>query len=261
MSGDQRAADLTLLFKRMDAEDGTAALRAKHQAGQLLADARLNWTALGEQIEQRKLLLAPSLIAAIKRIDQPGNEGDIAFSGARNMLTRSKQSFQHIAEALDCSGVSPEEYAELQKQCRWLRVSNARLQAELGLMRLASYHFPWRLVRVVTTVGCLGYSGLYLARLFVSAEPRAAVAAVMSTPAPAPPRVPSPAPRAAPAPPPEIHLLPTHPPRERPQALPPPGWEDYAPARRPTEAVPSRTRPSSACSRNRSLGRACFDYQ
>jgi len=96
---DDRPERLACLFVRMDGLDSSAALAAKNDAARLLTAAQLSFTAIAGQLEERRLLMPPDIIAAIKRIDLPG-EGDAAFVGARKLLARAKLGFQDIASIL-----------------------------------------------------------------------------------------------------------------------------------------------------------------
>ena len=114
-AADDRAAELASLLTRMDEANEAAALRAKNQAAEILAEADLSFSALATQIEERQLLMPPDIVAAIKRMDLPG-EGDAAFIGARKLLQRAKLGFGRIAEALDNTGVSPAEHSSLEEE-------------------------------------------------------------------------------------------------------------------------------------------------
>lgn len=122
---------LARLFVRMDSADGAVALAAKNDAARLLTTAQLSFSAIAEQLEQRRLLMPPDIVAAIKRIDLPG-EGDAAFVGARKLLTRAKLSFQHIAAALEHASVSPAEHAALAQEFAALRNTYLRQQGTIA---------------------------------------------------------------------------------------------------------------------------------
>lgn len=132
---DDNAERLARLFIRMDGADCDAALAAKNDAARLLTAAQLNFKAIAEQIEQRRLLLPPDIIAAIKRMDLPG-EGDAAFVGTRKLLTRAKLSFQYIAEALEHASVSPAEHAALARELAALRNIYLRQQSTIAGLKL-----------------------------------------------------------------------------------------------------------------------------
>jgi hypothetical protein len=99
--------DMALLkqaMEQMDAEDPVAAQAAEERAAQILGDARLSFSKMAELIEQRRLLLRPTIVANIKRMDQPGVLGDAAFRNAGSALRREGQSFRQIAEAIERTG-------------------------------------------------------------------------------------------------------------------------------------------------------------
>jgi hypothetical protein len=99
--------DMALLKQvmgQMDAEDPVVADAAKDRAAQALSDARLSFSKIADLIEQRGLLLQPRIVANIKRMDQPGMLGDIAFRNTGNALRREGQSFRQIAEAIERFG-------------------------------------------------------------------------------------------------------------------------------------------------------------
>jgi hypothetical protein len=91
-------------MEQMDAEDPVVADAAKDRAAQALSDARLSFSKMAELIEQRGLLLQPRIVANIKRMDQPGMLGDIAFRNTGNALRKEGQSFRQIAEAIERTG-------------------------------------------------------------------------------------------------------------------------------------------------------------
>jgi len=132
---DDRPERLACLFVRMDGLDSSAALAAKNDAARLLTAAQLSFTAIAEQLEQRRLLMPPDLIAAIKRIDLPG-EGDAAFVGTRKLLARAKLGFQDIAQALEHASVSPAEHAALAREFAALRNVYLRQQGTIAGLRL-----------------------------------------------------------------------------------------------------------------------------
>jgi len=125
----------------MDGGDGDAALAAKKEVARLLADAQLSFAAIAEQLEQRRLLMPPDIIAALKRIDLPG-EGDAAFVGARKLLSRAKLSFQDIAQALEHRGVSSAEHAALAQEFAVLRNVHLRQQGTIAGLKLR-LGFSW----------------------------------------------------------------------------------------------------------------------
>ena len=135
MSRAAAAADLARLFVQMDDADSALALRAKNQAAKLLASAQLNFKAIAEQVEQRRLVLPPDIVAAIKRIDLPG-EGDAAFIGRRKMLARAKLGFHHIAEALEHGGVNPAEHAATEAELARLRAEYHQQQRTIAGLRI-----------------------------------------------------------------------------------------------------------------------------
>jgi hypothetical protein len=99
--------DMALLkrtMQQMDAEDPTVAQAAKDRAAQILSEAKLNFAKMAELIEQRRLLLAPAILARIRKMDQPGMLGDAAFQDTGTALRREGQSFLRIAEAIEASG-------------------------------------------------------------------------------------------------------------------------------------------------------------
>jgi len=79
--------------------------------------------------------MPPDLIAAIKRIDLPG-EGDAAFVGTRKLLARAKLGFQDIAQALEHASVSPAEHAALAREFAALRNVYLRQQGTIAGLRL-----------------------------------------------------------------------------------------------------------------------------
>ncbi|WKA27594.1 hypothetical protein [Bradyrhizobium roseum] len=99
-------ASLKKAMEQMDADDVVAAEAAKDRAAKILADARLNFSKLAELIEQRRLLLRPSIVANIKKMDQPEMLSDPAFRAAAASLRREGQSFRQIAEALELNGAT-----------------------------------------------------------------------------------------------------------------------------------------------------------
>jgi hypothetical protein len=112
-SGFAMIDDMVLLkqaMEQMDAEDPVVAHAAKDRAAQALSDARLNFAKMAELIEQRRLLLQPRIVANIKRMDQPGMLGDIAFRNTGTALRREGQSFRQIAEAIERNGGPPPGY-------------------------------------------------------------------------------------------------------------------------------------------------------
>jgi hypothetical protein len=130
-SVDDSPERLARLFVQMDGADVAAALAAKNDAARLLTAAELSFSAIAEQLEQRRLLMPPDIVAAIKRMDLPG-EGDAAFVGARKLLVRVKLGFQHIAEALDHASVSPAEHAALAQEFAALRNTYLRQQSTIA---------------------------------------------------------------------------------------------------------------------------------
>jgi hypothetical protein len=94
-------APLQQAMAEMDAEDPVVAQAAKDRAVQALSDGKMNFAKLAELIEQRRLLLRPSIVANIKRMDQPGMLGDTAFRNTGSALRREGQSFRQIAEAIE----------------------------------------------------------------------------------------------------------------------------------------------------------------
>jgi hypothetical protein len=99
--------DMALLkqaMEQMDAEDPVVAQAAEERAAQILGDARLSFSKMAELIERRRLLLRPTIVANIKRMDQPGMLGDAAFRNAGSALRREGQSFRQIAEAIELTG-------------------------------------------------------------------------------------------------------------------------------------------------------------
>jgi hypothetical protein len=109
MSATASTADFAQCLVLMDDQDARKALVAKNEAAAILAAAQLNFSAVADQIEQRRLLLPANIVAAIKRMDLP-HEGDAAFRGACRLLAHAKLGFRHIAEALDNAAVSHAEH-------------------------------------------------------------------------------------------------------------------------------------------------------
>jgi hypothetical protein len=91
-------------MEQMDADDPVVAQAAEERAAQILGDAKLSFSKMAELIEQRRLLLRPTIVANIKRMDQPGMLGDAAFRNAGSALRREGQSFRQIAEAIELAG-------------------------------------------------------------------------------------------------------------------------------------------------------------
>jgi len=107
--------DMALLkrtMQQMDAEDPVAAQAAKDRAAEILGKAKLNFSKMAEWIEQRRLLLRPTIVARIKRMDQPGILGDSAFRDTGSALRKEGQSFLQIAEAIEAAGQPAPRYAE-----------------------------------------------------------------------------------------------------------------------------------------------------
>jgi hypothetical protein len=175
MSQGDKAAYLDRLFVQMDAPGDNEALAAKQRVASLLTGAELSFGKIGEQIEQRRLLLSPDIVAAIKRIDLKG-EGDAAFIGTRKMLARAKLSFQHIAEALDASSVHPAEYAALERELCQLRAVYVRQQIEiaglkilLGSTRLTEFlRYSWRPIFLASVFIAIGFGAFQISRGLVA---------------------------------------------------------------------------------------------
>ena len=105
-------ASLKQAMEQMDADDATVSQAAKDRAAQILSDSKLNFSKMGELIEQRRLLLRPKIVASIKRMDQPEMLGDAAFRDAATSLRREGQSFRQIAEALELNGGTGARYED-----------------------------------------------------------------------------------------------------------------------------------------------------
>jgi len=103
-------ASLKQAMEQMDAEDATVAQAGKDRAAQLLSHAGLNFSRLGDLIEQHRLLLRPKIVASIKRMDQPAMLGDAAFRDSGASLRKEGQSFRQIAEALELRGPTAPRY-------------------------------------------------------------------------------------------------------------------------------------------------------
>ncbi|WP_240535725.1 hypothetical protein [Bradyrhizobium sp. STM 3809] len=97
-------ASLKQAMVQMDSEDATVAQTGKDHAAQILEASGLSFAKLAELIQQRRLLLQPSVLGRIKRMDQPGSLGDSAFRATWGALRKEGQSFLQIAEALEVSG-------------------------------------------------------------------------------------------------------------------------------------------------------------
>jgi len=97
-------------MEQMDAEDTAVAEAAKDRAAKILSDAGMNFSKLAELIEQRRLLLRPSIVTNIKRMDQPEMLSDSAFRAAGASLRREGQSFRQIADALELNGGTVPRY-------------------------------------------------------------------------------------------------------------------------------------------------------
>jgi hypothetical protein len=97
-------ASLKQAMQQMDAEDVAVAHAARDRVAQILSHDRLSFAKIGELIEERRLLLRPTIIASIKRMDQPDGLGDAAFRDTVASLRKEGQSFGQIAEALELGG-------------------------------------------------------------------------------------------------------------------------------------------------------------
>ena len=75
-------ASLKKAMEQMDADDPAVAEAAKDRAAKILSDANMNFSKLAQLIEQRRLLLRPSIVTNIKRMDQPEMLSDAAFRAA-----------------------------------------------------------------------------------------------------------------------------------------------------------------------------------
>lgn len=105
-------APLKKAMEQMDAEDAAVAEAAKDRAAKILSDAGLNFSKLAALIEQRRLLLRPSIVTNIKKMDQPEMLSDAAFRAAGASLRKEGQSFYQIAEALELSGGTAPRYED-----------------------------------------------------------------------------------------------------------------------------------------------------
>jgi hypothetical protein len=105
-------ASLKQAMEQMDADDAAVSQAAKDRAAQILSGSKLNFSKIGELIEQRRLLLRPKIVASIKRMDQPEMLGDAAFRDAATSLRREGQSFRQIAEALELNGGTGARYED-----------------------------------------------------------------------------------------------------------------------------------------------------
>src|SRR5436305_10814368 len=108
--------DMALLkqaMERMDADDPTVAQSAKDRAAQILSEAKLNFSKMAELIQQRRLLLQPTIVARIKRMDQPGMLGDAAFRATGSALRKEGQCFLQIAEVIEASSKPAPRYDDL----------------------------------------------------------------------------------------------------------------------------------------------------
>jgi hypothetical protein len=103
-------ASLKQAMEQMDADDAAVAQAAKDRTAQILSDAGLSFSQLGDLIEQQRLMLRPKIVASIKRIDQPGSLGDASFRDSSASLRREGQSFRQIAEALELRGATALRY-------------------------------------------------------------------------------------------------------------------------------------------------------
>ena len=65
----------------------------KDRAAKILSDARLNFSKLAKLIEQRRPLLWPSIVANIKKMDQPVMLSDPAFRAAAASLRREARAW------------------------------------------------------------------------------------------------------------------------------------------------------------------------
>jgi len=105
-------APLKKAMEQMDADDAAVAEAAKDRAAKILSDAGMNFSKLAALIEQRRLLLRPSIVTNIKRMDQPEMLSDSAFRAAGASLRREGQSFYQIAEALELTGGTALRYED-----------------------------------------------------------------------------------------------------------------------------------------------------
>ncbi|CAL75840.1 hypothetical protein BRADO1978 [Bradyrhizobium sp. ORS 278] len=123
-------ASLKQAMVQMDSEDATVAQTGKDRAAQILEASGLSFAKLAELIQRRRLLLPPSVLGRIKRMDQPGTLGDSAFRATWGVLRKEGQSFLQIAEALEVSGgLRPGDDAEASA----LRQRTAQLSAEAAM--------------------------------------------------------------------------------------------------------------------------------
>jgi hypothetical protein len=177
--------DLALLkqaMEQMDAEDPVVAHAAKDRAAQALSDARLNFAKMAELIEQRRLLLQPKIVANIKRMDQPGMLGDIAFRNTGTALRREGQSFRQIAEAIEYNGGAARGYevpalrsdpshpiAGDQLYYMGSDVAEPARPAEFGGLGLAAAILLWPLRRPIAflAIALLGFFLVYAVHGFV----------------------------------------------------------------------------------------------
>lgn len=105
-------ASLKKAMEQMDADDPAVAEAAKDRAAKILSDANMNFSKLAQLIEQRRLLLRPSIVTNIKRMDQPEMLSDAAFRAAGASLRREGQSFRQIAEALELNSATAPQYED-----------------------------------------------------------------------------------------------------------------------------------------------------
>jgi hypothetical protein len=137
---------------------------------------------MAELIEQRRLLLQPRIVANIKRMDQPGMLGDIAFRNTGNALRREGQSFRQIAEALEYNGGPARGYEVSALRSEALhQIAGEPLHymgsepaepakpAGLGALGLAAAILLWPLRRPIAflTIALLGFFLFYAVHGFV----------------------------------------------------------------------------------------------
>ena len=132
--------DMALLkqaMEQMDAEDPVVAQAAEERAAQILGDAKLSFSKMAELIEQRRLLLRPTIVANIKRMDQPGVLGDAAFRDTGNALRKEGQSFRQIAEAIEYTDRLAPRYVDLVQNSEPLRQAASEPDAPVWRRALA----------------------------------------------------------------------------------------------------------------------------
>jgi hypothetical protein len=164
--------DMALLkqaMEQMDAEGPVVAQAARDRAAKILGDARLSFLKMAELIEQRRLLLRPTIVANIKRMDQPGMLGDAAFRNAGSALRREGQSFRQIAEAIEHTGRPTPGYEDPVQQSELLQQTAGKpaWRRALALVRRIVF-FPLRRRILSLAIALIAFLLLYALQGFLA---------------------------------------------------------------------------------------------